>query len=55
MTNGSMTSWMEVKSGNYLGAPSFYIDAELSSAVSLFADDCAIYREVSSTDDCEIL
>ena len=27
----------------------------MSSTVSLFADDCALYREVSSTEDCEIL
>ena len=31
------------------------IDAELSSAVSLFKDNCAIYCVVSSTEDCEIL
>ena len=30
------------------------IDAELSSTVSLFADDCAICHKLSSTEDCEI-
>ena len=64
MINGSMSSWMVVKSGvpqeTILGPLLFIIyindiDAELSSTVSLFADDCALYCEVSSTEDCEIL
>lgn len=62
--NRSMSSWMEVKSGvpqgTILGPLLFIIyindiDVGLPSNVSLFADDFAIYREVSSTKDCEIL
>ena len=64
MINGSMSSWMEVKSGVLQGTifgpllSIIYIndiDVGLSSNVGLFADDCAIYRNVTLTKDCEIL
>ena len=62
--NGYKSSWKRTRSGvpqgSVLGPLLFIIyindiSANLDSKISLFADDCAIYREVSDLSDCSVL
>ena len=62
LVDGQSSDWMQVTSGVPQGSvlgPLFFlvfvndIDGGLTSSVRLFADDCAIFRVVSSKQDCD--
>ena len=64
VVNGYSSDWSPVSSsvpqGSILGLLLFLlyvndIGAHLKSQISLFADDCTIFREIASRDDCEVL
>lgn len=64
LINGSCSDWKRVPSGvpqgSILGPLLFlvYIDdisTELDSPRCLFADDCVIFRKVTSAEDCSLL